>query len=68
MEGTIHENERFPSVGVILIEGEGGVCEVQIPASFTATNNPPSAEEATEVQYRTGALLEAQVSPEFVEV
>jgi hypothetical protein len=32
-----------------------------------ATNAPPSAEEAT-VQRRFGALLDVQVTPEFVEV
>jgi hypothetical protein len=56
----------LPFVGVMFICGAGVVCEIQIP-SVVATNLHPSADEATQNQSRTGALLDTQVVPESVE-
>lgn len=69
VEGTVHESMRLPFVGVIFMEGVGVIREVQIPPPLmVATRVFPFADEATDVQYCTGTLLNVQVIPEFVEV
>jgi hypothetical protein len=42
--------------------------ENQIRFSSAANNLTPSAEDATEVNLKTGALFVAQLAPEFVDV
>ena len=75
VEEISQENERLLFVGVSLNVGDGVACEVQIPPlvalycafSAAAKNLFPSAEEATAVQFVTGAIFETQLIPPLVE-
>ena len=69
VEGIIHERAKLPLVGEMFNEGAGVVCAVQIPPLKTvAANLFPSADDATEIQFVTGALFDTQVTPESIEV
>ena len=51
------------------IEGAGVNCKVQIPSpSMTATDLPPSAEQATAAHLALNALFHAQLAPALVEI
>ena len=68
-EGTVHERMTLVAEGAMPNRGAGVDCVVQMPPpSTTATSFVPSAEEATEDQLVTGALVCTQVAPEFVEM
>lgn len=81
VEGTIQERSRLVFAVAMFNCGAGVACEIQMPPptvvpglfvlgspAVAATNLYPSAEEATQVQYCTGTLLDVHVAPEFVEV
>jgi hypothetical protein len=68
IEGTSHERTRLVFARVMLKEGTGVDCRVQIPPPLTtATNLWSSAEEATEDQSALGESLNVQEAPELVE-
>ena len=76
VEGTVQERSRLVFEVAMFNCGAGVDCAIQIPPPVkglfspvaAAANLHPSAEEATQVQFCPGTLLEVHVAPEFVEV
>ena len=68
IEGTIHETLKLPSDAAFKFNDENEAdCDVQMVAD-DATSRLPSAEQATEYNGRLGALFEAHVVPELLDV
>ena len=63
--GTLFEIQVIPKFVEVKIEFEKVV--LPLAASAVATNFLPSADDATEVQAKTGEPLLIQLIPEFVE-
>lgn len=69
VEGTSHDNVSLLLARSTFNCGVGVVRPIQIPPPpAAATNSEPSAEEATELHPKAGALLLTQVTPESLEV
>src|SRR6185503_5045185 len=69
IEVTVQERKTLPPERAMFSSGAGTECEVQIPPPLTtATNLPPSAEVATELQFATVTLFDTQVFPASIEI
>jgi hypothetical protein len=67
--GMSHEILAVVAADVISSTGAAGEYVVQTPPRYAAaTSLRPSADEATDLQARLGALFEFQLTPELVEV